>query len=100
MIHHVLIDYGNDYYMTAVDASSSKESVLDYFEQYSPDVRYHRATHERSKHDTGTHKCPLGTIIKCSYFENKTRAYKSKDGRGKYKLDILNNAEIDRRHKC
>jgi hypothetical protein len=97
MIHHVLIDIDKDYYMTAIETSASKSEILDYFEQHSPDVRYLRATHERSKHDIGTRQCPLGTIIKCSYFDNKIMAYKTKS---KYKLDTLNNAEIDRRHKC
>lgn len=99
MIHQVLVDYrdSGDYFRFSIDSTEEPQDILEYFQQYSHDVRYWRSQEEPRRNEKGTRVTPVGTLISCGYFGTKI-GYQMRFESSDYRLKGMNDSIPDERH--
>jgi hypothetical protein len=104
IVHYFLIDFRNDFkqnidsgYYYKIGVAGGKEEILSYLESVSNDVRYIESKDKPHKKEIGKRKLPCGTVVMCKYFGDKVGTFSTFNNQ-EYKLKLIQNTIIDRRH--
>ena len=69
------VDMQGYIYRVSVLSEKTLEEVLEYFYQYSPDVRHITTDSEPYENEEGIRETPVGTIVACRFSRNKIKTF-------------------------